>query len=393
MLFGESLGSYGTEQAFDNVDQMISGVDGALLVGPVFQNHIHNDVTDARDKGSPFWRPVYQQGEHVRFAVAPSDLSQPATEWKSPRIVYLQNSSDPITYWSLDLIWNRPEWLDDPRGPDVSSHMFWAPDRDVLEHARRHGVLDRRSRRPRPRLRRESGRRVGGDRPAAGLDAGEDPTSSARSSPTSSSELERDERADVGEAVRSRCARRSARRGCPTAAEATRTATPADRRDRDRPGDDSRRASIVPFPLASLSAGGRCQRPNTTDDTTMARRRVPDRSSTPSSTPRKIVSSNTTVPSGMRHERLEHALGRRVGGHVVALEVGARAGNRDQHDDHGRDEQGRDGADPKTRADVRTGEPELLPGQPDEPARPHEEADQDRDLDQRVGVRRFPAGS
>ena len=63
----------------------------------------------------------------MRFAVAPSDLSQPASEWTSPRIVYLQNSSDPITYWSLDLIWRRPEWLDDPRGPDVSSHMTWTP--------------------------------------------------------------------------------------------------------------------------------------------------------------------------------------------------------------------------------------------------------------------------
>jgi uncharacterized membrane protein len=127
LLFGESLGSYGTEQAFKNVDQLISGVDGALLVGPVFQNHIHDAVTDDRDKGSPFWRPVYKQGEHVRFAVAPSDLSDPPTAWTSPRIVYLQNSSDPITYWSLNLIWNRPAWLNDPRGPDVSSHMFWIP--------------------------------------------------------------------------------------------------------------------------------------------------------------------------------------------------------------------------------------------------------------------------
>jgi uncharacterized membrane protein len=70
---------------------------------------------------------VYHQGEHVRFAVAPSDLSHPTTAWKSPRIVYLQNSSDPITYWSFGLIWKRPQWLDQPRGPDVSDHMIWMP--------------------------------------------------------------------------------------------------------------------------------------------------------------------------------------------------------------------------------------------------------------------------
>ena len=127
LLFGESLGSYGTEQAFGDVDDLIDGVDGALLVGPVFQNPIHDTVTEERDDGSPFWRPVYDGGEQVRFAVAPADLAQPSTEWASPRIVYLQNSSDPITYWSMDLIWSRPEWLDDPRGPDVSSDMVWMP--------------------------------------------------------------------------------------------------------------------------------------------------------------------------------------------------------------------------------------------------------------------------
>jgi uncharacterized membrane protein len=127
LLFGESLGSFGTESAFGDIDDMISGIDGSLLAGPVFRNEIHNDVTDDREAGTPFWRPVYEDGEHVRFAVEPSDLSDPDTEWKSPRIVYLQNATDPITYWKVDLLWSRPEWLDDPRGPDVSHDMVWLP--------------------------------------------------------------------------------------------------------------------------------------------------------------------------------------------------------------------------------------------------------------------------
>ena len=85
---------------------MISGVDGALLVGPVFQNHIHDAVTDDRDEGqSVLAAGVPSRARTSATAVAPSDLAQPATEWDSPRIVYLQNSSDPITYWSFDLIW------------------------------------------------------------------------------------------------------------------------------------------------------------------------------------------------------------------------------------------------------------------------------------------------
>lgn len=127
LVFGESLGSYGTEHAFDGLDQMLADVDGALLAGPVFRNPIHNTVTDDREPGSPFWRPVYQQGRNVRFAVRPEDLASPATAWHTPRIVYLQNATDPITYWKFDLLWKHPEWLDDPRGPDVSRDMVWMP--------------------------------------------------------------------------------------------------------------------------------------------------------------------------------------------------------------------------------------------------------------------------
>ena len=128
LLFGESLGSYGTEQAFGNVDEMISGVDGALLVGPVFRNHIHNEVTDAREPGSPFWRPVYQQGEHVRFAVAPSDLVAADDRRGSRRgSSTCRTRATRSRTGASDLIWNRPEWLDQPRGPDVSDDMFWVP--------------------------------------------------------------------------------------------------------------------------------------------------------------------------------------------------------------------------------------------------------------------------
>ncbi len=127
LLFGESLGSYGTESAFRDVNEMIAGVDGALLVGPVFQNEIHGGLTAAREQGSPHWRPVHDGGRNVRFAVEPADVAKPASEWLPRRIVYLQNSSDPITWFSPNLLWRRPGWLDDPRGPDVSPAMRWLP--------------------------------------------------------------------------------------------------------------------------------------------------------------------------------------------------------------------------------------------------------------------------
>jgi uncharacterized membrane protein len=43
------------------------------------------------------------------------------------RNVYIQYSSDPMVWFSPDLAWNRPQWLTDPPGPDVSPHLRWYP--------------------------------------------------------------------------------------------------------------------------------------------------------------------------------------------------------------------------------------------------------------------------
>ena len=222
LLFGESLGSFGTESAFDNIDQMLSKVDGALLAGPVFRNDIHNTVTADRDPGSPFWRPVYKDGEHVRFAVDPADLAQPATDWKFPRIVYLQNATDPITYWKFDLLWQHPEWLNQPRGPDVSSHMFWIPVVTFWQTAADMAFSTGVPRGPRPRLRREPGERVGRDRPAARMDRRED----RRAAPDPEGQVVTAARAPRRRrrSCSTRCGRTPARSGCPTAGAATRTA-------------------------------------------------------------------------------------------------------------------------------------------------------------------------
>ena len=132
LVFGESLGSYGTESAFTSPENMLSNVDGALLVGPTFANGLHQELTAERDEESPAWRPVVDDGSAFRFAVAPEDLTDPEivpseTEWGPSRVVYLQNSSDPITYFNPDLLFSEPEWLQGERGPDVSEDMVWMP--------------------------------------------------------------------------------------------------------------------------------------------------------------------------------------------------------------------------------------------------------------------------
>jgi len=54
-------------------------------------------------------------------------LQGPVSEWGPSRVVYLQNSSDPITYFNPELLWSEPAWLRGERGPDVSEDMVWMP--------------------------------------------------------------------------------------------------------------------------------------------------------------------------------------------------------------------------------------------------------------------------
>ena len=128
VVFGESLGSYATEQAFGgSLAELSAHTDGALLVGPTYNNPMWKHLTAQREPGSPVWRPDVGGGVTVRFAQTPSDLGYPSGPWDQPRTLYLQNGSDPIVWWSPGLAVHRPDWLDRPRAADVSTAMRWYP--------------------------------------------------------------------------------------------------------------------------------------------------------------------------------------------------------------------------------------------------------------------------
>lgn len=123
LVGGESLGSYALENAFDGLDDLAARTDGALFVGPPHANPIWFDLTRRRDPGSPVWRPVYQSGTVVRFARSPADL----VGGPPPHVVYLQNTSDPVVWWTPRLVLERPDWLEEPRAPGISEQMNWFP--------------------------------------------------------------------------------------------------------------------------------------------------------------------------------------------------------------------------------------------------------------------------
>ncbi|MFT3661521.1 MAG: alpha/beta-hydrolase family protein [Gordonia sp. (in: high G+C Gram-positive bacteria)] len=127
VVFGESLGTFGGEAAFGSIGSMVSRTDGALFAGPTFGNTIWGDLVENRDAGSPMWRPVYRKGEHVRFGAGPADLRRVQEPWHSSRVVYVQHPSDPVTWFSPKLLFQKPDWLKGERGPDVLPAMRWIP--------------------------------------------------------------------------------------------------------------------------------------------------------------------------------------------------------------------------------------------------------------------------
>lgn len=126
VVFGLSLGSYGAQAAFNDVDDLANRTDGALFLGTPSFSQPWADIVANRDKGSPQWQPIYQQGRAVAFAATNDDLASIHAE-QSPHILYMQHASDPVVWWNRDLLWQKPDWLKEARGPDVSSNMQWYP--------------------------------------------------------------------------------------------------------------------------------------------------------------------------------------------------------------------------------------------------------------------------
>lgn len=129
-VYGLSLGSYGMQGAFSGLQDINERTNGALFVGTPNFTPMWRQTTDSRDPGSPEITPVINGGHQVRFSTkanAADDLWNLKKDWRSPRVVYLQHASDAVTWWSMDLLWNSPDWLNEPAGPDRRVNMVWTP--------------------------------------------------------------------------------------------------------------------------------------------------------------------------------------------------------------------------------------------------------------------------
>jgi uncharacterized membrane protein len=73
------------------------------------------------------WQPVFENGEIVRYIADEENIENLPSDWDDPRVMYIQHASDPISWWTPNLLLSEPEWLQETPGPDRSGSMRWFP--------------------------------------------------------------------------------------------------------------------------------------------------------------------------------------------------------------------------------------------------------------------------
>lgn len=127
-LYGLSLGAYGVESILTSIEIINAPIDGALLVGPPFISGLWTQLVAERDPGSIPATPIYKQGRTVRFTNETSAISIPTGEWGDTRVLYLQNASDPVVFFTPSLLLDQPDWLrEGQRSPDIVEGFIWIP--------------------------------------------------------------------------------------------------------------------------------------------------------------------------------------------------------------------------------------------------------------------------
>jgi uncharacterized membrane protein len=126
-LHGLSLGALNSDHSFDLYDIIEDPFHGVLWVGPPFRKTTWINITANRNPGSLQRLPEFRDGSVVRFANQDGALKSAASEWGSFRIAYLQYASDPITFFNPRIFTREPDWMQEPRGPDVSPYLRWYP--------------------------------------------------------------------------------------------------------------------------------------------------------------------------------------------------------------------------------------------------------------------------
>ena len=134
-LHGLSLGALNSQKSSDLYDVLADPFQGAVWSGPPFSSPTWRMATNGRDAGTPEWLPRFRDSSVIRFANQYTSARMPDVPWGPMRIVYLQYASDPVTFFETSALYRRPQWMEQPRGADVSTSFRWFPVVTLLQLA------------------------------------------------------------------------------------------------------------------------------------------------------------------------------------------------------------------------------------------------------------------
>ncbi|MET4045671.1 alpha/beta-hydrolase family protein [Bradyrhizobium sp. RT6a] len=134
-LHGLSLGAMNSQDSAELFETIGDPIAGALWSGSPFTSRIWRSITANRNAASPAWLPEFRDGRFVRFMNQNGPTVAPSTPWGPMRVVFLQYASDPIVFFDYHYAYQRPTWINAPRGPDVSAELRWYPVVTMLQIA------------------------------------------------------------------------------------------------------------------------------------------------------------------------------------------------------------------------------------------------------------------
>jgi len=134
-LYGLSLGAMNSEKSISLFEMLEDPINGALWSGPPFPSRDWKRITRDRNEGTPEWLPVFRDGAFARFMNQNGEAPGNGTRWGPLRIVYLQYASDAVVFFDSHAFYRQPDWMNAPRGHDVSPQLRWYPVVTMLQLA------------------------------------------------------------------------------------------------------------------------------------------------------------------------------------------------------------------------------------------------------------------
>ena len=126
-LHGLSLGALNSDISLDFTIVIGDPPQGAFWAGPPFASQRWPQFTAAREPETPPWSPRFRDGALVRFTTQTNTTGVADAPWGPMRMIYLQYPSDAIAFFEPSSLYQAPDWMRDPRGPDVSPVLHWVP--------------------------------------------------------------------------------------------------------------------------------------------------------------------------------------------------------------------------------------------------------------------------